>query len=62
MEPTSEYQAGKTRPQQRHFLIGGLVLLVVIVTGVLVLDRSGTNDPHNRVRDETHVDPPTPPR
>jgi hypothetical protein len=62
MEPTSEYQAGKTRPQQRRWLVGGLVLLVVIVTGILVLDRSGANSHRNRTQDESHIDPTTPPR
>jgi hypothetical protein len=62
MEPTSEYQAGTTRPQQRRWLIGGLLLLAVIVAGVVALDRSAASSQHNRTRGDSHVDPPTPPR
>jgi hypothetical protein len=62
MKQTSEYQAGKTRPKQRRFLVGGLVVLVLMVTGVLVLDRSGAKSHHNRVLNDSRVAPPTPPR
>jgi len=61
MEPQSEYQAG-TRPQQRRWFMGGLVLLAVLVAGALVLERSGAKSHHNRVQHDSHVDPGTPPR
>jgi len=61
METSSDYQAG-TRPKQRRWFVGGLLLLVVIVTGILVLDRSAANSHRIRMQDESHVDPPTPPR
>jgi len=60
MEPTSEYQAGTTRPQQRRWLVGGLVLLAAIVAGAVVLDRSGANSHRNRVQHDSHLEPTTP--